>query len=72
MHKDPSAHHRSVAKGFTWEGFSFFLTLLITYLYLGNASSSLQLTSICFVFKILFFYGHERIWHQIRWGKRNV
>lgn len=58
-------------KGFTWESFSFFLTLIITYVYTGSMQTSIELTSICFAFKIVFFYVHERIWHQVSWGKRN-
>lgn len=67
--KDPSRARRSFMKGVTWETFSFFLTLLITFLYTNNMKMSVELTCICFVFKIFFFYCHERIWHQIKWGK---
>lgn len=67
--KDPSARWRSLAKGITWETFSYILTLLICVAYTGNARTSLELTTICLVFKIVFFYTHERIWHQVRWGK---
>lgn len=67
--KDQSARRRSLLKGITWETFSFLLTLIITYAYTGNARTSIELTSICLAFKIIFFYEHERIWHQVRWGK---
>jgi uncharacterized membrane protein len=70
--KDPSQARRSFMKGVTWETFSFCLTLLITFLYTHSVKTSCELTSICFVFKIFFFFCHERIWHQIKWGKRNV
>jgi len=68
--KDSSRMKRSFMKGISWETFSFFLTMLITYLYTASVKTSIELTSICFSIKIIFFFTHERIWHQIRWGKR--
>jgi len=56
-------------KGLSWESFSYFLTILITYWYLHSFSTSVKLTSTLFIIKIIFFYFHERIWHQIKWGK---
>ncbi len=66
---DPSSATRSLMKGTTWESFSYLLTLLIAYWYTGSVRTSVELTSICFVIKILLFFVHERIWHQIKWGK---
>lgn len=70
--KDPSRAHRSLIKAVTWETFSFFLTLLITYLYTKSIKTSCELTSICFFIKIFFFFCHERLWHQIPWGKQPI
>jgi uncharacterized membrane protein len=70
--KDPSRIHRSLAKGITWETFSFFLTLFITYLYTQSIKTSFELTSICFFIKIIFFFLHERLWHQVTWGKHST
>ncbi len=70
--KDSSRLGRSFMKGFTWESFSFFLTLIITFIYTGSMKTSIELTSICFLVKIIFFFIHERIWHQVKWGKKHV
>ncbi len=64
-----SQARRSLAKGISWESFSFFLAMLVTYWYLENFNTSLRLTSILFVIKTTLFFAHERIWHQIKWGK---
>lgn len=69
--KDRSRARRSLAKGVTWETFAFFLTLVITYIYTHSVKTSCELTSILFVVKIFFFFCHERVWHQIRWGKHD-
>ncbi|MHC4371827.1 MAG: DUF2061 domain-containing protein [Planctomycetota bacterium] len=67
--KDNSKAWRSLVKGVSWESFSFFLTIAITYWYLQSFSVSLKLTSMLFVIKIVCFFVHERIWHQIKLGK---
>lgn len=67
--RDSSRVHRSLMKGISWESFSFVLTVLVTYWYLKSFSTSVHLTAILFVIKIIFFLLHERIWHQVRWGK---
>lgn len=67
--KDGSQARRSLMKGISWETFSFFLTLLVTFWYLQSFSTSVRLTGILFVIKIIFFFLHERIWHKVKWGK---
>jgi uncharacterized membrane protein len=67
--KDNSQARRSVAKALCWETFSYFLAMLITYWYLQDFNTSLCLTSILFVIKTVLFFVHERIWHQVKWGK---
>lgn len=67
--KDASRPHRSLAKAVSWEVFSFFLTALIVYLFTGDFNFTARLTITCQWIKVFFFYVHERIWHQIRWGK---
>jgi len=69
--KDSSKLRRSLAKAFCWESISFIIAILFTGWYLGSWQVSLELTSILFVIKLTFFLIHERIWHQIRWGKHS-
>lgn len=64
-----SRHWRSFVKGMTWESFSWFLTAGIAYLYLGEVGESTGLATICLGVKIVFFWLHERLWHNIEWGK---
>ena len=67
--KEISRARRSLVKGISWESFACILSMLVTYWYLDNLRDSLCLTSILFVIKIILFFAHERIWHQIKWGK---
>lgn len=70
MRHDSSTHARSLMKGLSWESFAFVVTLLIAYIMLGDVRVSLKLTIVAQGIKTVFFYIHERIWHQISWGKR--
>jgi len=56
-------------KGISWETIAFIITIIITYVYLNSFSESLMLTAILFLIKIVFFIGHERLWHRVTWGK---
>jgi uncharacterized membrane protein len=67
--KDASQFRRSLMKAFCWESFSFILAVVITYWYLDSFAISIKLTSLLFVIKIIFYLGHERLWHQVAWGK---
>lgn len=67
--KDHSCLWRSFLKALTWETFAYFLTIAVTFWYLQSFSESIELTTLLFVIKILFFFFHERLWHQTKWGK---
>jgi uncharacterized membrane protein len=68
-HPDPSKRMRTLVKSIGWESFSFLLTLLVSYVVVGNIVQASELTVILFVLKVTFLYGYERLWHKIRWGK---
>jgi uncharacterized membrane protein len=67
--KDKSHPKRSLAKATSWETISLLLTTAVAYPFTESICSSIQLACACFVVKIVFFYWHDRIWHQIPWGK---
>lgn len=69
MGKDRSKPCRSLMKAVSWQSISFVLTGTIIYLFTGDLCFTFELTFTCQLIKILFFYCHERMWHQIRWGK---
>lgn len=69
MPRPSSKRRRSLLKAISWETFSFFLTLIIVYLFTGDVKLTVELTVTCQLIKTFFFYSHERIWHQIHWGK---
>jgi uncharacterized membrane protein len=44
----------------------------LAYTMFGNIGSCAAFTLICFIVKLILFYYHERIWHQISFGKQPV
>jgi uncharacterized membrane protein len=70
MKHDTSTPKRTFAKAVSWESFSNLVCLALAYAIFGNLGGCLVFTGVCFVVKLLLFYGHERLWHQLDWGKR--
>jgi uncharacterized membrane protein len=70
MKPDPSTPKRSVAKAISWETFSNLVCFVLAYAMFGNIGGCLIFTGIAFVVKLILFYYHERIWHQVEWGKK--
>ncbi len=71
MKPDPSSRHRSVVKALTWETFSNLVCFALAYAMFGNLGGCAAFTGICMVVKLVLFYYHERLWHQVSWGKRS-
>jgi adenylylsulfate kinase len=70
MKYDSSTHSRSFVKGFSWELISLIITFILALIVFGTIKTCIMFSAINFVVKLVFFYEHERLWHQIRWGKR--
>lgn len=71
MKPDASSPGRSFVKALSWETFSNTVCFGIAYMMFGNIGGCAIFTAICFIVKLILFYGHERIWHQLRWGKNH-
>jgi uncharacterized membrane protein len=70
MRPDSSSHRRSLLKGFSWEVISTIVTFGIAWLIFGHIVECVLFAAICFVVKSVLFYSHERVWHQISYGKK--
>jgi uncharacterized membrane protein len=71
MKPDSSLPRRSIVKGLTWECLSNFICFGLAYATFGNIGGCAVFTAVCFLVKLILFYYHERIWHQIPYGKSN-
>lgn len=69
--KDPSTPQRSLVKSLTWRAISVIVTMILVLLFTGNVALSAIIGGFDSVIKLGAFYWHERLWHQIQWGKNN-
>lgn len=64
------SHLRSVAKGISWRIIGTIDTMLISYFVTGSVKYAAVIGSVEAVTKIVLFWGHERIWHRVPWGRK--
>jgi uncharacterized membrane protein len=69
MKPDLSAPKRSITKAVTWETFSTLATFGVAWVMFGEMGTCITFAAITFVMKLILFYFHERLWHQVHWGK---
>ena len=62
-------HKRSVVKAICWRFLATVSTMLIVYAFTGMPALSLGVGAVEVVVKIFLYYGHERLWNRIGWGK---
>ena len=69
MKKWLSSPKRSVAKALTYRAMSVSLTFVISLLITGKLSWATAIAGTEALTKMFLYYGHERIWNKITWGK---
>ena len=60
---------RSLIKTISWRITGSGATFLISYLISGNMSVAGTIAVIQMVANTILYYGHERIWNKVSWGK---
>ena len=60
---------RSLVKTISWRLTGTFCTFLISFIILGDITTSSTIALIQLIFNTIMFYIHERIWNIIKWGK---
>tara|TARA_Y100000310_G_C20246699_1_gene607147 strand:- start:352 stop:591 length:240 start_codon:yes stop_codon:yes gene_type:complete len=60
---------RSLAKSITWRLIAVTVTMVISYLWLGDWGSSIALSLVANAIKALLYYMHERGWNRIDFGR---
>jgi len=63
-------HARSFAKGFSYRAAAIVLSMIIVYSITKDVTISLAVGGFEVIAKIFLYYGHERIWNSIKWGKK--
>ena len=60
---------RTLAKTLIWRVIALATTIVVVYLYSGDAKESLVVGFVANAFKMLFYYVHERVWNRIDFGR---
>jgi adenylylsulfate kinase len=63
---------RSIAKGFSWRFFATSVTVVIVYVFFGRLDLAIAAGLVETVSKVILYYVHEKIWHRVRWGKKQI
>jgi len=70
MYKETNT--RSIVKGISWRVVATTTTVIIVYLFFGRLDLAIAAGLLESGFKIVLYWGHERIWFKIRWGKKKI
>ena len=60
---------RSLVKTISWRLTGTFCTFLISFIILGDITTSGTIALIQLILNTIMFYIHERIWNIIKWGR---
>ena len=62
-------HYRSLAKAVSWRVTGTIDTMVVSYLVTHQIKWALTISAVEFCTKILLFYGHERLWEKLSFGR---
>jgi len=63
---------RSVVKGITWRVVASTTTMIIVYFFFGSIELAIATGLLETVAKVVFYWGHEKIWQKVRWGRKRI
>lgn len=62
--------YRSLAKSISWRILGTIDTIILSFFISGNLNFALTIGSLEVFTKIFLFFVHERLWAQIKWGRK--
>ena len=62
-------HLRSVMKGVSWRVIATLVTTFVVWLISGEIGMALFAAASDSLVKIGLFWGHERMWQRVQWGR---
>ena len=60
---------RSLTKTFSWRIFASCITVIVVWSVTGDLKMGSKVGVVDFAVKLFAYYGHERIWANIKWGR---
>jgi uncharacterized membrane protein len=65
----PEAHGRSLMKAISWRVVGSIDTFVISFFVTGKLKFALSISIVETFTKIVIYYGHERFWDWVPWGR---
>ncbi len=65
-------HKRSIAKALSWRLIAVVITTVTAYLFTKDTSVALGVGAVDSLVKLATYYGHERLWMRLSFGRRPV
>lgn len=62
-------HLRSIVKGMSWRVIATLVTTIVVWLISGEIGMALFAGASDSLVKIGLFWGHERMWQRVGWGR---
>lgn len=72
LFRGSESHPRSLVKAISWRALGSIDTFVLGMLFTGNAKLAGSIAGTEVVTKILLFYGHERLWSVVPWGRKRT
>lgn len=60
---------RSIVKGLAWRGLASIATFVLVLAFFRKPLMALEVSLLEVIVKLLLYYGHERAWNSIGWGR---
>jgi len=60
---------RSLVKAISFRIIATLATMVLVYLFTKELTITAGIGFLDFVSKLIIYYGHERVWNLIKWGK---
>ena len=64
------SHRRSILKAVTWRAIATVITFLVSYALTHKIELAAGISIFDTLIKVFSYYGHERIWEKINFGRK--
>ncbi len=66
------SHKRSILKAFTWRVVATIITFAVSYVLTKKIELAAGISLSDTFIKVFSYYGHERIWERINFGRKKI
>lgn len=71
MTKFVETQTRAISKVISWRVILTCVNFTYTFVVTGDWRAGLAVAGLAAIFNSFIYWGHERVWNRIQWGKKN-